>query len=83
MILYNNVITSLVAEGGVNFKLIKEDERLSVELLVDHHSEDAHLSRTAVVQLPGPQVDHVGLSPRERSESDGECGSTCGGVRES
>ena len=44
---------------------------------MDHHSEDAHLGRAAVVQLPSPQVDHVGLSPRERSESNGERGSTC------
>jgi hypothetical protein len=46
-------------------------------LLVDHHSEDTHLGRAAVVQLPGPQVDHVGLGPSEVSESDGERGSTC------
>ena len=67
---------SLVTERGVNLELIKEDERLSVELLVDHHPEDAHLGRAAVVQLPGPKVDHVGLGPREFSESYGERGST-------
>jgi hypothetical protein len=68
---------TLITERGVNFKLIKEDEWLPVELLVDHHSEDTHLGRAAVVQLPGPQVDHVGLGPSEVSESDGERGSTC------
>ena len=43
---------------------------------MDHHPEDAHLGRAAVVQLPGPKVDHVGLGPREFSESYGERGST-------
>jgi len=49
---------------------------------VDHHPEDAHLGRAAVVQLPGPKVDHVGLGPREFSESYGERGSTCACVIE-
>jgi hypothetical protein len=71
---------SLVTERGVNLELIEEDEWLPVELLVDHHPEDAHLGRAAVVQLPGPQIHHVGLSPREISESDGEGGSTCARV---
>lgn len=63
-----------MGEGGVDVELIEEDEGLSVELLVHHHSENTHLGRAAVVELPGPQVDHVLLAPREGSESDGERG---------
>lgn len=68
----------LVSEmRSINVKLIKEDEWLSVQLLMYHHPKDAHLCRTAIVQLPGPQINHLGLSLCKGSESDGECGSTC------
>ena len=42
---------------------------------MDHHTEDAHLSGTAVEELLGAEVDHVGLVAGVGSETDGD-GST-------
>jgi hypothetical protein len=61
--------------GSIDIKLIKEDEGLSIQLLMNHHTEDAHLCRTAIVQLSGPQINHIGFSSCKWSETNGECGS--------
>ena len=42
---------------------------------MDHHTEDAHLSGTAVEELLGAEVDHVGLVAGVGSETNGD-GST-------
>lgn len=62
--------------GRVDIELIKEDERLSIKLLVNHHSKDTHLSSTSVIQFPGTQVNHILLSSGPGSESNGEGGGT-------
>merc|ERR1712111_311459 len=61
-----------LGKGSIRYDLVEEDEGLPVQLLVDHHREDAHLGGAAVVQLLRPQVDHLLLGPRVRPESDGE-----------
>lgn len=64
--------TYLVSERGVDLELIPENERLSVELLVHHHSHDAHHRRAAVVQLLGPQINLISLVSCPGPESDRE-----------
>mmetsp|Transcript_12903 Transcript_12903/g.27867 ORF Transcript_12903/g.27867 Transcript_12903/m.27867 type:complete len:233 (-) Transcript_12903:53-751(-) len=63
----------LVTERSVDVELVEENEGFSIKLLVNHHSKDTHLRRTPVVQLPGPQVDHIFLISCEGSESNREC----------
>lgn len=62
---------------SINLELIEENERLSIKLLVYHHSKNAHLCSTAIVQLPRPQIDHVSLATCIWSESNWEFGGTC------
>mmetsp|Transcript_25349 Transcript_25349/g.39792 ORF Transcript_25349/g.39792 Transcript_25349/m.39792 type:complete len:226 (+) Transcript_25349:226-903(+) len=47
---------------SIDVELIKEDERLSIELFMNHHTKDTHLCGTSVVQLPCPQIDHILLT---------------------
>ena len=60
----------------IDVKLIKENERLSIKLLMNHHTKDTHLCGTAIVQLPCPQVFHISLISCKWSKSNGECGRT-------
>jgi hypothetical protein len=62
---------------SINLELIEENEGLSIKLLVYHHPKNAHLSCTAIVQLPSPQVNHVSLAPCVWSKSNREFSGTC------
>ena len=50
----NNVPKDFLNMWCVNIKLIKENERLSIELFMDHHTKDTHLCGTAIVKLSCP-----------------------------
>lgn len=74
--MYINVIHKLVGKRSVDVESVKKDEGLSTELLVHHHTEDAHLRGPSIVQFLRSQINHVFLTSRERSESDREFGRT-------
>mmetsp|Transcript_32227 Transcript_32227/g.67785 ORF Transcript_32227/g.67785 Transcript_32227/m.67785 type:complete len:271 (-) Transcript_32227:67-879(-) len=71
-----SLVISALCMWGIDFELVEENEGLSIKLLMNHHSKNTHLCRTAIVQLPGPQVNHILLSSCIGSESNGELGST-------
>lgn len=64
----------LVDRRGIDVELIKEDERLSIKLLMNHHTKDTHLCGTSIVQLPCPQIDHISLITCIWSKADGKSG---------
>lgn len=64
-----------VSEWCVDVKLVEENERFSIQLFVNQHTKNTHHSSTAIVQLLGPQINHISFCLRKGPKSNGESSS--------